>query len=180
MNLKGSKTEKNLYKTFAGESRAVVKYKLYKEVAECEGNMWVGEVFEETSHNELAHARRVYKNFLKDVKNSEYNLLDAIMGEDNEYEKLYKDFEDVARSEGFVEIADFFKELREVEEAHAKRFKEIYKKLQENELYKGNKDSKWICMNCGYIHEGSEAPKVCPLCKYPQGYYKPCTEKCHS
>ena len=172
MDLKGSKTEKNLYRTFAGESRANTKYTLYAEKARQEGYQWVGEIFDETAKNELAHARRVYGQFLKNVKSTCDNLVDSINGETEEYKDIYKRFENEARQEGFNDIADFFKELQEVEEAHSKR----YKKLYDGTMFSGPKESKWCCMNCGYIHEGVEAPLICPLCKFPRAYFKPCCE----
>lgn len=176
MNLKGSKTEKNLYRTFAGESRARNKYNLYAEKARDEGLEWVAQIFDITAINELAHARRVYKDYLNLICNTKENLIDAICGEKTEDEDIYAKFEKEAREEGFTQIADFYKELREAEEAHAKRFKELYDKLEDGTMFNGPKDSKWVCMNCGYIHEGNEAPIKCPLCGYPRAYFKPYCE----
>lgn len=176
MDFKGSKTEKNLYKTFAGESRARNKYTLYAEKAKEEGYRWVGDVFEVTAHNELAHAREVFE-WLKLLGTTKENLIAATMGETEEFKNMYKIFEDEAREEGFVEIADFYKELREAEEAHDKRFRNIIDKLEKGELFKDPNGDKWICTNCGYIYGGQEVPKNCPLCKYPRAYYKPYCEK---
>lgn len=176
MNLKGSKTEKNLLKTFAGESRARTKYDLYAEKARQEGYQWIGQVFEETALNEYAHARRSYGQLLKRVGTTKENLLDSIDAETEEFTQLYKRFENEAREEGFVEIAEFYQELREVEESHSERFKALYKRLDSGNMFKGEKDSKWICINCGYIHEGMSAPLICPLCKFPQAYFKPLCE----
>lgn len=173
MNLKGSQTEKNLYKTLLGESKARTLYTLFGEKARIDGYQWVGEVFDQTSSNELAHARKVYNSFLNLLGDTKENLNEAINGETNEYEALYKNFEDVAREEGFINIADFYKELREVEESHSNKFKDLYKRIDTDTMFKGNNDSIWICMNCGYIHEGSEAPLICPLCSYPRAYFKP-------
>ena len=125
MNLKGTKTEKNLFKTFAGECRARTKYDLYAEKARCDGYVWIAEVFEED-----------------------------------------------ARSEGFNEIADFYKELQEVEESHKERYLDLAKKLKDDKIFKSDEDTLWVCLNCGYIHEGKEAPEKCPLCKYPRAYFK--------
>lgn len=172
MDLKGSKTEKNLYRTFAGESRARNKYTLYAEKAKKEGYRGIAEVFEITADNELAHARKVYGDFLNLICSTKENLMDAICGEMDEDDNIYAKFEREAREEGFSEIADFYKELREVEEEHAKRFKKLYDKLKDDRIFSGSKDSKWICMNCGYIHEGGEAPSKCPLCSYPKSYFK--------
>lgn len=176
MDLKGSKTEKNLYRTFAGESRARNKYTLYAEKARAEGYEWVAEIFNITAINELAHARRVYLELLKLACNTKENLVDAICGETSEYTDLYAKFEKEAREEGFKEIADFYKELREVEQAHSERFKMLYDKLNNGTMFSGPEDSKWVCMNCGYIHEGPEAPEKCPLCGYPKAYFKPYCE----
>lgn len=173
MDFKGSKTEQNLYRTFAGESRARNKYTLYAEKARLDGYQWVAEIFDETAHNELAHAREVYGDYLKLIGCTKDNLLDCILGETNETDNVYKMFEEEAKAEGFTEIADFYKELAEVEENHAKRFKELYDKIEDGTMFKGPENSLWVCMNCGYIHEGAEAPLVCPLCKYPRAYYKP-------
>ncbi|MGG5461895.1 rubrerythrin family protein [Clostridium sp. B9] len=171
-NLKGSQTEKNLYKTFAGECRARTKYNLFAEEARKEEQHWIADVFDETAGNEYAHAREVYKTFLGNVGSIEENLLTAAMGETDEYKEIYKQYEEVARDEGYNEIADFFKELREVEESHKERFTMLNKKLEEGSLYSSENNEKWICLNCGYIYEGNEVPKMCPLCKYPQGYFK--------
>lgn len=171
-NLKGSETEKNLYKTFAGESRARVKYELFAEKAKQEGYQWLGELFSDVGANELAHARAAYKMFLSLIGDTLSNLRDAVSGETDEYTNVYKEFEETASKEGFTDIANFFKELREVEEEHSKNFKELADKLASGNIFKGDKNSKWYCMNCGYIYEGDEAPAVCPLCKYPKGYFK--------
>lgn len=173
MNLKGSKTEQNLYKTFAGESRARNKYCFYAEKASSEGYKNIADIFDETAKNEYAHAREVYGRFLGQIKGTEANLLDAALGEAEESEKIYKEFEKIARDEGFIEIADFYKELQEVEEAHKERFLLLADKVKNNTVFKSDKPSLWQCMNCGYIHEGMEAPIVCPLCRYPRAYFKP-------
>lgn len=173
MDLKGSNTEKNLYMTFAGESRARNKYNLYAEQARSEGYRWIADVFDETADNERAHAREVFKRYLKNIGNTEENLLAAASGEASEFQHLYKQFEKVAREEGFIQIADFYKELREVEEYHFNRYTMIAEKLKNDRIFKSDKEMKWQCMNCGYIYEGEEVPEHCPLCKYPRSYFKP-------
>lgn len=174
--IKGSKTEQNLLRTFAGESRARNKYDFYAEKAKKEGLEWVAYIFNQTALNEYAHAREVYGRYLGRVKSTEMNLLDAAKGEAAESSTIYKEFENIARTEGFEEIADFFKELSEVEEHHEVRFMALYNRLKNGNMFKGDANSKWECMNCGYIHEGEEAPLVCPLCKYPRAYFKPYCE----
>lgn len=172
MNLKGSKTEKNLFRTFAGESRARNKYSFYGEEARKEGYMWVGDIFDETAHNEHAHARETFKRYLHKVGKTKGNLIDSALGEAEESKVIYKGFENTARAEGFDEIADFYKELQEVEEHHKERFLMLAKMIEEGKMFESNKESKWICLNCGYIYEGHEVPERCPLCKYPRSYFK--------
>lgn len=176
MKIKDSETLKNLLKTFAGESRARNKYNLYAEKARQEGFVWIGQVFDLTASNEYAHAREVWAKYLGMVKSTEENLLDAIEGEAEETNNIYKEFEEVARKEGFEAIADFYKELREVEESHRERFKDIYDKVKCGTVFKSSSESVWRCMNCGYIYEGKEVPEVCPLCKFPRAYFEPITE----
>ncbi|AIY82244.1 MAG: rubrerythrin family protein [Clostridium baratii] len=177
MNLKGSNTEKNLYKAFAGESRARNKYNLYAEKAREEGFRWVGEIFDETASNEFAHAREVFRRYLNKVGTTEENLMDAAMGEKEEDESIYKEFERVANEEGFKEIATFFKELREVEESHEIRFLSLAERIRTDRMFKSDTVTFWQCMNCGYIHEGLEAPMICPLCKFKQEYFMPYCKK---
>lgn len=172
MNIRGSRTEKNLLKTFAGESRARNKYTFYAEKAEQEGYEYIAAVFLETAGNEMAHAREVFKRYLGLVGNTAENLRNAAEGEAEESSRLYKEFEKTAREEGFREIADFYKELAEVEENHMIRYREIREKLTRGMEFERNREVAWQCMNCGYIHLGKSAPEICPLCKYPQAYFK--------
>ena len=172
MQLKGSKTERNLLSTFAGESRARNKYTFYVEKAKQEGYDYVASIFDATANNEKAHAREVFDWFLKMNKNTTDNLKDAAQGECFESSNLYKQFEKEARAEGFIEIADFYKELQEVEENHEMRFMKIHENLKAGMMFKRNIDVKWQCMNCGYIHIGKVAPELCPLCKFPRSYFK--------
>lgn len=172
MNLKGSKTERNLYKTFAGESRARNKYTFYAEEAREEGFMYVADVFEETAGNEKAHAREVFKRYLDKICNTKNNLIEAALGESEENKVIYKEFEKTAREEGLDDIADFYKELQEVEGHHKERFLDLAKRIKEGKMFKSDRETEWICLNCGYIHEGKEAPMRCPLCKYPRSYFK--------
>lgn len=172
MDLKGSKTEKNLYSTFAGESRARNKYNFYAEKARQEGYEFIAGIFDETAGNERAHAREVFNRYLKLNKGTSDNLMDAAEGEAFESLKLYKEYEKTAREEGFKDIADFYKELAEVEEYHHNRYSTLRRNLVEGKEFKRDHEVKWQCMNCGYIHIGEEAPLVCPLCKYPRSYFQ--------
>lgn len=175
MEFNNSETYKNLLKTFAGEARARDMYNFFGEMARGEGYNYVGKIFDDTAANEYAHAREVFKRYLKMVGSTEENLKSAAAGEANEYENLYKEFEDTARSEGFDNIADFYADLREVEESHNKRYKALYNQVKEGTIFKGNPNSMWRCMNCGYIYVGAEAPEFCPLCKFPRSYFEPYT-----
>lgn len=172
-NIKGTQTEKNLYKTFAGECRARSKYNMFSEKAREEGYESIADVFDETAGNEFAHAREVFNRFLRNIGCTEENLLTAAMGETDEYKNIYKEFEECARKEGFDEIADFYKELREVEEAHKERYMKLYDKMKSGTVFTSKEPIEWICLNCGYIYEGKEAPDKCPLCKYPKGFFEP-------
>lgn len=170
-NLKGSETEKNLYKTFCGEAMARDKYNFCAEKATREGNHWIAQVFNETAINEMAHAREVFNDMLGLNKDLKSNLMDSINAEMDEANNIYKQFEEDAREEGFTKIELFYKELREVEEFHAERFKDLLMRA-ENGMYESETEQRWQCMNCGYVHVGKTAPTKCPLCKYPQGYFK--------
>lgn len=172
MDIRGSKTERNLLKTFAGESRARNKYTFYADKAEEEGYEFIASIFLETAGNELAHAREVFKRYLGLVKCTAENLKDAAKGEAEESKRLYKEFESTARAEGFMELGDFYKELAEVEEHHMDRFYSLLQDLVSGREFKKDYEVKWQCMNCGYIHVGKKAPEICPLCKYPQSYFK--------
>lgn len=172
MNLKGSKTEKNLFKTFAGESRVRNKYSFYAERARVDGFMYIADIFEETSNNEKAHAREVYERYLDRISNTKNNLIEAALGESEESRVIYKEFEETAREEGFDDIADFYKELQEAEEHHKERFLNLAKRIKEGKMFKSNKKENWLCLNCGYIYEGKEVPMKCPLCKYPRSYFE--------
>lgn len=171
MNLKGSKTEQNLYKAFSGESRARNKYNLYAEKARQQGYHHIASIFSSTAGNEFAHARRVFNDFLTMNKSTEENIINAAMGEAFESEKLYKEFEETARKEGFSDISNFFKELREVEEKHKERFSSILDSLKQGTVFRRDENTNWHCMNCGYIHNDKESPNKCPLCTFPQGYF---------
>ncbi|MDD2585442.1 MAG: rubrerythrin family protein [Syntrophomonadaceae bacterium] len=173
MNLKGSKTEQNLLAAFAGESEARNKYTFFASQADKEGFKQIAEIFIETGDNEKEHAKRLYK-FLNggSVSPTEDNLLEAALGENHEHTSMYPDFEKIARAEGFNEIADIFKEIGEVEEAHEKRFRKLLDNVKRSTVFKKAQPVKWKCRNCGYIHEGTEPPELCPACAHPRSYYE--------
>jgi len=171
MELKGSKTEQNLLAAFAGESQARNKYTYFATAAKEEGFEQISGIFMETAENEREHAKREF-DFLKGIRNTRENLKAAAEGENYEHTQMYPGFEKVAREEGFTEIADFFKEVGEVEEEHEKRYLTLLKNLEEGKVFKRDKVVRWKCRNCGYVHKGTEAPDECPACGFPQSYYE--------
>jgi rubrerythrin len=182
--LKGSETEKNLLKAFAGESQARNRYTYFASEARKEGFEQIAGIFEETADNEKEHAKVFFKHMEGGDANIEAsypagkigttaeNLLAAAEGEKMEWGTLYPGFEKVARKEGFNEVADSFKEIAEVEEKHEKRYRKLLENVKNNKVFKKDKVVRWKCRNCGYVHEGMEVPKICPACKHPQAFYE--------
>ena len=184
MELKGSKTEKNLLASFAGESQARNRYTYFASVARKAGFEQISALFLETADNEKEHAKRFFK-FLEGgeveitasypagiIGDTAGNLKAAADGENLEWTKLYKEAEEVARGEGFNEIADVFKEIAEVEEQHEIRYRNLLKNVKEGKVFKKDTVVKWKCRNCGYVHEGKEAPEKCPACDHAQSYFE--------
>lgn len=172
MNLGGSRTEKNLWAAFAGESQARNKYTYFASAARQEGFQQIAAIFEETADHEKEHAKRIFK-FLKGIGNTAANLAEAAKGEHHEWTAMYRDFEQVAREEGFSEIADFFREVAEVEEEHEKRYRALLSNLEQGRVFRrDDEQTRWRCRNCGYVHTGRTAPEVCPACAHPQAYYE--------
>jgi rubrerythrin len=182
--LKGSETEKNLLKSFAGESQARNRYTYFASAAKKEGFEQISAIFLETADNEKEHAK-VFFNYLTggDVQitatypagkigTTAENLLAAAEGEKAEWGSIYPSFEKVASQEGFEDIADSFKEIAEVEEKHEKRYRKLLDNVKSKKVFKKDKIVRWKCRNCGYVHEGKEAPETCPACKHPQAYYE--------
>ena len=183
-SIKGTRTEKNLLASFAGESQARNRYTYFASVAKKAGFEQIAGIFLETADNEKEHAKRFFK-LLEGGEleiNASYpagvigdtaeNLKAAAAGENLEWTKLYKEAEDVAREEGFEEIARQFKEIAEVEEEHEKRYRKLLKNLKEGKVFKKDTVVKWKCRNCGYVHEGKEAPEKCPSCAHPQSFFE--------
>jgi rubrerythrin len=171
MELKGSETEKNLWKAFAGESQARNKYTYWANQAVKDGYRQIAGIFRETADDEKEHAERAFK-FLDGIKDTTENLKAAAEGENYEWTDMYPEFEKVAREEGFDEIADFFHEVAEVEEEHEKRYKALLQNIKEGKVFTRDEEVKWHCRNCGYIHTGKTAPEVCPACDHPQEHYE--------
>jgi rubrerythrin len=184
MELKGSLTEKNLLKAFAGESQARNRYSYFASVAKKEGYEQISGIFMETAENEREHAKVFFK-YLKGgsveivasypagkIGTTEENLLAAAEGEKEEWSELYPDFEKVAREEGFEDIANSFKEIAEVEEYHERRYLKLLENVREGRVFEKGEVVKWKCRNCGYVHESTSAPKVCPACKHVMAYFE--------
>jgi len=183
-SIKGSRTEKNLLASFAGESQARNRYTYFSSVARKEGFEQIAAIFLETADNEKEHAKRFFKlleggdveiaaSFPAGViGDTAQNLETAAAGENLEWTKLYKEAEEVARQEGFPEVAEQFKEIAEVEEQHEKRYRKLLSNVKEGKVFKKDTVVKWKCRNCGYVSEGKEAPEECPACAHPQAFYE--------
>lgn len=177
MELKGSQTEKNLWTAFAGESQARNKYTFFADAARKEGYQQIAGIFEETAENEKEHAKlwlRALQGFHegKTGGDTRLNLLMAAAGEHYEWTDMYKGFEETARKEGFDKLAEAFKEVAAVEAEHEARYLKFVENLEKEIVFKRDVKVRWRCRNCGYIHEGFEAPVICPACKHPRAYFE--------
>ncbi|HNX18007.1 MAG TPA: rubrerythrin family protein [Methanoregula sp.] len=184
MELKGSMTEKNLLAAFAGESQARNRYTFFASAARKEGYEQIAAIFLEISEQEKEHA----KLFFRQLKGGEVeitasypagvigctkeNLAAAAGGEKVEWGKLYPDFAATAEKEGFRDIADMFRKIATVEAHHEERFRGMLTTVEKNQVFSKGKATKWVCRNCGYVHEGKSAPDECPACKHPQAYFE--------
>ena len=183
-SIKGTKTEKNLLASFAGESQARNRYTYFASVAKKAGYEQISAIFLDTADNEKEHAKRFFKlleggeveitaSFPAGiVGDTAVNLEAAAAGENLEWTKLYKEAEKIAHQEGFEEVATQFKEIAEVEEGHEKRYRKLLNNVKNDKVFKKDTVVKWRCRNCGYVHEGKEAPQECPACVHPQAYYE--------
>lgn len=173
MELKGSKTEANLQTAFAGECQARTKYTYYASQAKKEGYEQIADIFMETAENEKEHAKLWFKQ-LHDgrIPKTIENLKDAAGGENYEYTTMYADFAATAKEEGFTEIAALFEAVGKIEKGHEERYLELLKNIEEGAVFKKDHVVMWKCRNCGYIHIGTEAPAVCPVCKHPQSFFE--------
>jgi rubrerythrin len=184
MKLKGTQTEKNLLAAFAGESQARNRYAYFASQARKEGYEQIAAVFEETANQEKEHAKREFQFFEGgDVEitatypagvigNTLENLKAAADGEYYECTQMYPSFAEVAEKEGFKEIDAFFKYIAVAENRHKERYLALAKNISEGVVFKRPNKVRWVCRNCGYVYEGTEAMKVCPLCKHPQSFYE--------
>ena len=182
--LKGSKTEANLLTSFAGESQARNRYTYYASAAKKEGFQQISAVFEETANQEKEHAKRLFK-FLEGgevevsasfpagvIGSTLENLKDAAAGEHHEHTEMYPGFAKIAREEGFKQIAAVFEAIAVAEKQHEKRYNDLAANIEAGTVFKREKKVVWRCRNCGYLHEGAEAPKVCPACDHPQAHFE--------
>lgn len=173
MELKGSKTEKNLQAAFAGESQARNKYTYYASRAKKEGYEQIAAIFLETADNEKEHAELWFKYLHGgEVPTTVENLKDAADGENYEWTDMYKEFAQVAKEEGFMEIATKFEMVGKIEAEHEKRYLKLLENVKGGKVYIADDVVVWKCRNCGHIHVGKEAPKVCPTCNHAQSYFE--------
>jgi len=183
-SLKGTQTEKNVLTAFSGESQARNRYNFFASQAKKEGYEQISGIFTETAENEKEHAKRLFK-FLEggDVEISAAfpagvigttaeNLKAAAAGEKHEYSQMYPEFAAKADEEGFSEIAEAMRSIAKAEMAHEKRFLALLKNIETGTVFKRPSVVKWKCRNCGYVHEGAEAPEECPACAHPREYFE--------
>ena len=184
MSLKGTKTEKNLLTAFAGESQARNRYTYFASQAKKDGYVQIQSIFEETANQEKEHAKRLFK-FLEGgevevqaafpagvIGTTEENLKAAAGGEHFEWTEMYPAFARAAREEGFDEIADVFEAIAVAEKQHEKRYNDLRANIEAGRVFKREGPVVWRCRNCGYLHEGPEAPEKCPACAHPQAHFE--------
>ncbi len=173
MELKGSKTESNLWEAFAGESKARNKYTFYASKARTEGYEQIAAIFEETAGNEREHAKLWFKYLSGgDIKSTPENLQDAAAGENYEWTDMYKHMAETAEQEGFKEIAATMRMIASVEKTHEERYAKLIGNVKDNLVFQCKEDTVWVCRNCGFVYVGKEAPKICPACKHPQSFFE--------
>jgi rubrerythrin len=184
MSLKGTQTEKNLLTAFAGESQARNRYTYFAGTARKEGYRQISEIFEETANQEKEHAKRLFK-FLEGgeaevrasfpagvIRSTKENLKEAAGGEKYEWSEMYPGFAKTAREEGFTQIADVFTAIAVAEKQHEKRYDVLRENIEQDRVFKRDKPVVWRCLNCGYLHQGTEAPEECPACAHPQAHFE--------
>ncbi len=182
-SLKGSKTEQNLLKAFAGESQARNRYTFFAKAAQKEGFEQIGAIFLETAENEGQHAKQFFKHLEGGIVeitaaypagklegSTAEHLAAAADGENEEWTDLYPAFADMAESEGFKDVANTFRQISKVEEKHEARYRKLLDNVEKGQVFEKPEKVKWICRKCGYVHEGNKALKVCPACQHPQAY----------
>ncbi|HIR69380.1 MAG: rubrerythrin [Oscillospiraceae bacterium] len=171
MELKGSKTEKNLQAAFAGESQARNKYTYFASVARKEGYQQIAEIFEKTANNEKEHAKLWFKA-LGELGDTAANLLHAAEGENYEWTDMYATFAKEAEEEGFVELAARFRAVAAIEKTHEERYRKLLNNVEMKAVFEKAGETMWECRNCGHLVIGKKAPEVCPVCLHPQSYFE--------
>lgn len=173
VELKGTKTEKNLQEGFAGESMARNKYTYYASQAKKEGYNHIANIFLETAENEKEHAKLWFKALHGgEVPTTEENLLDAAEGENYEWTSMYADFAKDAKEEGFKELARLFEGVGAIEKTHEERYRTLLQNLKDGRVFEKEEVVVWECLNCGHLHVAKKSPKLCPVCKHPQAYFR--------
>jgi len=171
-NLKGTKTEANLWAAFAGESQARNKYTYYASKAKKEGYVQIAQLFEETANNEKEHAKIWFKLLHGGMPDTAANLLDAAEGENYEWTDMYAKMAEDAKEEGFTKIAALFEMVGKIEKEHEERYRKLLSNLKSGEVFVRQDEVTWQCRNCGYTVTAKEAPEVCPVCAHPQAYFE--------
>ena len=171
MELKGSRTEQNLMAAFAGESQARNKYSYYASKAKKDGYEQIAAIFEETANNEKEHAKLWFK-YLNggEVPSTMDNLKDAAAGENYEWTDMYASFAEVAKEEGYDELAYLFSEVAKIEKEHEERYLTLLKNVEDGRVFEKSEEKIWICRNCGHVYVGTKAVELCPVCKHPKSY----------
>ena len=172
MELKGTRTEANLWAAFAGESQARNKYSYYASKAKKDGYQQIAEIFEETAANEKEHAKIWFKLLHGGIADTMTNLADAASGEQDEWTSMYPEFAKVAREEGFDQIAYLFEEVAKIEKEHEERYRALIANIEGGKVFAREEQQLWHCRNCGHLHSGAEAPSVCPVCDHPQSFFQ--------
>ena len=171
-NIAGTQTERNLHTALSGEAQAYLRYKWFEEKAKNDGFVEISQLFRDTAANEKEHAE-IWVRYLGGWSSTERNLDSAASGENFEWSTMYSDFEKTARQEGFDAIADLFSRVASIEKEHESNYRRALEAVKLGDLFTSDSpNTKWICLNCGYVIEGKEPPRVCPTCSYPQGYFK--------
>lgn len=171
MELKGSRTEKNLMEAFAGESQARNKYTYFASVAKKEGYEQISAIFQHTADNEKEHAKMWFKA-LNGIGSTAENLLHAAEGENYEWTDMYAEFAKVAEEEGFTDLAEKFRLVGEIEKAHEERYRALLNNIEMQKVFEKSEETMWECRNCGHIVIGKKAPEVCPVCAHPRSYFE--------
>ncbi len=171
MELKGSRTEKNLMEAFAGESQARNKYTYFASVAKKEGYEQISAIFQHTADNEKEHAKMWFKA-LNGIGSAAENLLHAAEGENYEWTDMYAEFAKVAEEEGFTDLAAKFRMVGEIEKAHEERYRALLNNIEMQKVFEKSEETMWECRNCGHIVIGKKAPEVCPVCAHPRSYFE--------